>query len=128
MAKSKILIIDDEEDFLTITGARIEGWGYQAVLAHSGREGLEKLKADPPQIVLLDYLMPGMDGIDTLKKIREIDKKIPVIIFTAYPDMRVMNETDGMGVVAFIDKLGVVLDMETALKSAIKLAEKVLKG
>jgi CheY-like chemotaxis protein len=124
MAKKKVLFIDDETGFLAITSMKIESWGYDVIQAQNGHDGVEKLGSEKPDIVLLDYLMPDMDGVDTLKKIREIDKDVPVIMFTAYPDMRVVKDTEALGVSAFVDKLGVLLDTETALKTALKMATK----
>jgi CheY-like chemotaxis protein len=128
MPKMKILFIDDETDFLAITSVKLEGWGYEVIQSPAGQDGVEKLKTSKPDIVLLDYLMRDMDGVDTLKKIREINKDIPVIMFTAYPDMRVVKDTDSLGVSSFVDKLGILLDTDTALKAALKMAEREAKS
>jgi len=83
-----ILLVDDEPDFRETMGAIIEGWGYDLIEASNGKEAVDAIMGKNPDIVVLDYMMPGMNGVLTLKKIREINGKIPVIMFTAHPDIR----------------------------------------
>ena len=80
MPKIKILIVDDEPDILFLIGERIKLWGYGLLKAPDGKSALKALEEKKPDIVILDYLMPGMDGVRTFREIRKIDKKIPVII------------------------------------------------
>ena len=127
MARLKILLVDDETDFRKTMGAIIEGWGYDLIEAPNGKEAIDALKKEKPAIIILDYLMPGMDGIVTLKEIRGIDKKIPVIMFTAHPDIKVIEGSGNLGVSAFIPKLSVHSDTQFALKTAIDMVEKKLK-
>lgn len=124
MAKIKILLVDDEPDFLTLMGLRIESWGYGLIRVSGGREALKALQTKGPDVVVLDYLMPEMDGVETLKKIRKINKNIPVIMFTAHPEMKVISGTEHLGVSAFIPKLSGFQDTESLLRSAIHLADK----
>lgn len=84
MAKRKILVVDDEIDFLEMIKLRLEANNYTVITAMDGNEALEKFKKEKPVAVLLDVLMPGMDGIDVLKQIRKDDAKIPVFIITAF--------------------------------------------
>ena len=90
MADKLILVVDDERDFLKIISSRIESWGYKVISVSSGSDAITLIKDKKPDIVILDYMMPEMDGIATLKKIRHIDKKLPVIMFTAYPNETTM--------------------------------------
>ena len=127
MNSKKLLIIDDEPDFLKVMASRIETWGYEVIQASSGKEGLELLKSETPGIIVLDYMMPEMNGIVTLKKIREIDRKIPVIMFTAHPNEKAIKGTEKLGVSAFIPKFSVYTDVQQALKGALAIAEKSKK-
>jgi len=120
MAKKKILLVDDEADFSEIIGARIEEWGYTLTKALDGAGALEALKSDKPDIIILDYMMPNMDGIATLKEIRKIDKDIPVIMFTAYPE-KPIKSIAGLGISAFIPKLSTYSDVQASLKTAIDM-------
>ena len=83
-----ILAIDDEEHILELLQYNLQQDGYQVVKASSGEEGLELLKLNQVDLILLDWMLPGMDGIEVLKKIRN-DKKyenLPVIFLTAKGD------------------------------------------
>lgn len=124
MSKRKILLIDDEVDFLEIMAQRIEAWGYEVIGAQSGSEGIEAVENDKPNIVILDYMLPDMDGIAVLKKIRKINKKIPVIMLTAHPDIKSMKASDELKVSAYIPKLSIYSDVQTTLKTAIDMIEK----
>lgn len=84
MARKKILVVDDDRDFLTTIENRLESNDYKVILASNGIAALEKLKKDKPDAVLLDILMPHMDGLEVLKKIREEHKDLPVFIVSAY--------------------------------------------
>jgi CheY-like chemotaxis protein len=84
MAKRKILVVDDEIDFLEMIRLRLEANNYSVITAMDGNEAIEKFKTENPAAVLLDILMPGMDGLDVLKKIRQTNSKIPVFIITAF--------------------------------------------
>lgn len=66
--------------------------------------------------------MADMDGIATLKKIRKINKKIPVVMFTAYPNERSIQESEKLGISAYVPKLNVYSDAQDSLKSALILA------
>jgi len=68
--------------------------------------------------------MPGMDGIETLREIRKLNKEIPVIMFTAFPDKTSIEGTEALGVSAYIPKLSMFPTGESALKTALKMSEK----
>ena len=73
----KLLLVDDEMDFLKIMEARIKSWGYDVIKAANGSEALKSVEKDCPDAVVLDYMLPDMDGIDVLKKIRKKSAEIP---------------------------------------------------
>lgn len=81
----KILIIDDEPQILLISAVRLKANGYAVMTALSGKEGLEKARAELPDLVLLDYIMPEMDGAEVLAQFKKDPamKHIPVVMFTA---------------------------------------------
>jgi len=65
----KILLIDDNKDFLEIFGSKLENAGYKVVRALGGKEGVEKAKKNPPDLILLDLEMPEENGIEVLSRI-----------------------------------------------------------
>lgn len=81
----KILLVDDEPDILEIVGYNLENEGYQIFTASNGVEAVDKASEIKPHLILLDVMMPEMDGIEACEKIREIDELSEVIIafFTA---------------------------------------------
>jgi len=85
MTKQKILVADDEEDFLKMMSIRLKSRGYEYDLARNGVEVLEYCKKEKPDLIVLDVMMPKMDGLKALRKLKEDDnlKDIPVIILTA---------------------------------------------
>jgi two-component system response regulator (stage 0 sporulation protein F) len=83
-----IMIVDDEESVRFLYREELEDEGYRVITAEDGEEALRKVKTDRPDLITLDIRMPGMDGIEVLHRIREMDKEIPVIMSTAYGEYR----------------------------------------
>jgi DNA-binding response OmpR family regulator len=102
----KILVIDDEKDFRSLMSMWLISEGYSVITAENGETGILSLKENKPHIVFLDLNMPVLNGIETLKKIRSFNKKIPVIIISAYADYeRTKAATDlGSSGIFFKDK------------------------
>jgi len=88
MESRKILVVDDELSIRILYREELEEDGYTVITASDGDEALRKIKSDKPDLVTLDIRMPGMDGIEVLHRIREMDKEIPVIMSTAYGEYR----------------------------------------
>ncbi|MCK4419101.1 sigma-54-dependent Fis family transcriptional regulator [Candidatus Aerophobetes bacterium] len=84
MPKGKILVVDDEAKMRRVLQIILQKEGYEAVTAKDGREALQKAEKENFDLVLTDMKMPGLSGIDLLKRIRESDEEIPVIMVTAY--------------------------------------------
>ncbi|MCX8045027.1 MAG: response regulator [Desulfobacterota bacterium] len=80
----KLLFADDEESIRLLYKEEFEEQGYEVVLAADGREALEKFTAHRPDLLVIDIKMPGMDGFEVLKKVREQSPHVPVILCTAY--------------------------------------------
>lgn len=85
MAKKKVLIVDDSPTVVAMTRSMLEESGYEAISASSGPEALESIKAQKPDLILLDVMLPGMDGYQVcrLVKFDESSKNIPVIMLTS---------------------------------------------
>jgi len=79
-----ILVADDEKHICELYKSELEDDGYLVSMAHSGKEVLEQVEQNPPDVIVLDIQMPGMDGIETLETLLGQDKGIPVILNTAY--------------------------------------------
>ena len=98
MDKKKILIIDDEPNFLEVLKARLEMEDYEVIATLSGAEGLLKAKEEQPDLILLDVVMPEMDGYTVLKHLRadRKTKAIPVIAVTARPGVKELFAIEGV--------------------------------
>jgi len=85
--KAKILIVDDDPDILTAIGAVLEARDYEVVTAPDGEEGLVKLRKDKPDLMILDLLMPKMDGFAVCKELKDPRRakysNIPILILTS---------------------------------------------
>jgi DNA-binding response OmpR family regulator len=117
----KVLIVDDETDFVEVLTERVKAWGYDVYSASNGKEALALMKTDKPDIVVLDYLMPEMNGLETLREIRKIDKKLPIIMLTVIQDMVAIKGIEKYDVSAFIPKLSAYSDTQASLKAALDL-------
>ena len=79
----KILIIEDEEDLVKGLELNLVDEGYAVDYALNGKEGLEKALAEPPDLILLDIMMPGMDGLEVCRRLRENKMNVPILMLTA---------------------------------------------
>ncbi len=86
--KKRILVVDDEESIHLLYREEFEEEGYEVVSAMSGEEALQLFKEDPPDLVVLDINMPGMDGIEVLRQMKQMQPDIPVILSSAYPEYK----------------------------------------
>jgi two-component system response regulator VicR len=78
----KIMVVDDEPDTVDLIKLVLETEGFEVISAYSGRECLEKLRVEKPAAVLLDIMMPEMDGWEVFHKIKQKYKDLPVAILT----------------------------------------------
>lgn len=124
MEKRKILVVDDEIDFLQLLKARLEANNYNVVTAGNGKEALEKFKKEKPDALMLDIMMPGIDGLTVLKTIRKEDEKIPIFIITAFSNeerFRVANQFNASGFIMKTSELQAEIDNIT---TSIEISEK----
>ena len=78
----RVLLVDDEAEFVSALAERLNLRGFEAETATSGVEALRKIDASPPDVVLLDVLMPGMSGVEVLKQIKHDHPRVQVILLT----------------------------------------------
>ncbi len=84
----KILVVDDEENIRFLYKEELEEEGFVVEMAGNGEEALEKLSAFRPDLVTLDLKMPGIGGIEALKRIRERDRNLPIVLCSAYGEYK----------------------------------------
>jgi DNA-binding response OmpR family regulator len=124
MAKKKILVVDDEQDFLRIIRMRLEAEGYVVIVAYNGKEALKKVSESKPDAVLLDIMMPGIDGLQVLRKIRQKDKKLPVFIITAFSNEERFKLASKLNASGFMVKTGDLKEELSNIRSVLSVADK----
>lgn len=105
-AKKTILVVDDEQDLLDLIEYNLKQEGYQVLRAENGEDGITLAREERPNLVLLDIMMPEMDGIEVCRRMRE-DKElklIPIIFLTARSDEKTEIEGLDMGADDYITK------------------------
>jgi len=105
-AKSRILIVDDDPHAVEILTRMLSRQGYECVTANSGSAALEKLKLQPVDVVLLDVMMPEMDGLQVCEQLAKDDglRQIPVILLTAKDDLETRARGMALGVSEYLTK------------------------
>jgi len=88
MEKKRILLVDDEEGIQLLYREEFEDEGFEVISAYNGAEALEKFNQEPPDLVILDINMPGMNGIEVLRRMKEMNPNLPVILSSAYQEYK----------------------------------------
>jgi CheY-like chemotaxis protein len=81
---ARILIVDDDDNQRLLYRELFEDEGYEVAEAGDGRQALACIQRDPPDAVILDINMPGMDGLETLARIHDLNRRLPVVLHSAY--------------------------------------------
>ena len=112
MATHKILIVEYDEFLRSLTAKRLEIEGYALAIAADGESAVATAQTEQPSLILLDLLLPIMNGFDALAKIREIDslKSVPVIVFSNLGQKEDIERAKGLGANDFLIKANFTLD------------------
>jgi len=116
----KILVVDDEQSVCEMLKKFLTMKGYEAIIAYSGKEAITAVKDKKPDAVLLDIIMPSMNGMQTLKKIREISATLPVIMVTAVRDAQIGRKYLESGASDYITKPFSLDYLDKTLKSKLQ--------
>jgi CheY-like chemotaxis protein len=122
MSKEKrILLVDDEPDFIQLMKFWLESKGYSVITAGDGENAVDLAKKEELDIILIDLRMPKMDGVEAIKKIREFDKNIPIIVISAYVDDPKAAEAMGYGISGIFCKHKDFQEGLSLLESALRV-------
>jgi DNA-binding NtrC family response regulator len=102
--KADVLLVDDEEKFLKVLSQRMEGRGLKVETSTTGEEALKKVKGKEFDAIVLDLAMPGMSGIETLKRIRSENPDVQIIMLTGHGSVEKGVEAIKAGAVDFLEK------------------------
>ena len=126
MSDIKVLIVDDEPDYSETMEFWLMAKGYDVSAVASGSDAMAYLANEPlPDIVFLDILMPGMDGIETLKEIRKVHPKLPVIMVTAYASDERKEAAKKLGANGFFAKADDLSLAATLIKNVMERLENI---
>ncbi len=100
----RVLIVDDEEELASIIAERLQFRGMDAQTALEGKKALKLVEESPPHIVVLDLMMPGLGGLEILKRIKTINKNLPVILLSGYGSKELAKEGMNLGAIDYVMK------------------------
>ncbi len=120
-----ILVIDDRPDNVYYLQSRLQQENFLVITAFNGQEGIEKAKSQKPDLILLDIMMPGMDGYEVCKALTKDDetKDIPIILVTAKVDSKDVEEGLKVGAFDYIKKPFDKIELVARINSALRFAE-----
>ena len=117
----KILIVDDQFGIRILLNEVLHKAGYETYQAANGIQALEIVNTDSPDLVLLDMKIPGMDGIEILKRMKVINPDIRVIIMTAYGELDMIQEAKDLGAITHFAKPFDIDDIRNAVREYLPI-------
>jgi CheY-like chemotaxis protein len=102
--RGTVLVVDDDQSIRDILTDFLGDLGFTVLEAPGGLEALGRIERDPPDVVLLDIRMPGMDGVETLRRIRHVNRAVPVLMITGNDDADTARETLRLGAFDCVSK------------------------
>jgi len=120
MCNLKVCLVDDEKEFVATLGERLELRGFKIRIATDGEEALQMIEDDPPQVVVLDVLMPGLGGLEVLKKIKSSKPEIAVILLTGQGSTKEGIEGMKLGAFDYLIKPLKIDDLIAKMQEAVQ--------
>lgn len=114
----KVLLVDDEEDFLEIMSERMEARGMEVTTCASAMEAVKMIKSKTFDAIILDFMMPGMDGFQALKEIKAKHPESQIILLTGHATVEKGVEAMKMGATDFLEKPADIEALEKKIKEA----------
>jgi len=123
--KVRILLVDDEPDYVEPVAYWLNSQGHQVTTVENGVKALESLQQHEYDVVFLDVNMPQMNGIETLRRLRETNKTLPVIMVTAaYQDEFKFTEAKALGIAGYFPKGSPLTQLSHVLEVALRMLRK----
>ncbi|MGE7114546.1 response regulator transcription factor [Lysinibacillus sp. NPDC047702] len=121
---NRILIIEDEENIARVLQLELQFEGYEAVMAHTGTDGLLKYREQQWDLILLDIMLPEMSGMDVLKRIRATESQTPVIMLTAKNEVEDKVKGLDLGANDYVTKPFEIEELLARIRSALRFSQK----
>jgi len=119
MEPARILVVDDEPDIRDILEKSLSLSGYSVTSAADGAKALELCASFNPHVILLDVMMPDASGVETLQKIRALDRDVKVVMVSGMHDLTVAREAISLGAVDYITKPFDLRDLDSYIKTLL---------
>ncbi len=132
MSKTRILLVDDNKEFVRLLSQRIRARGIDVETAYSGLEALEKVEHSRFDAILLDIVMPGLDGIATLRRLRKVNPGLQVILLTGHATIKKSVTAMKLGAMDFLEKPTDLQELmlkieEASTKAALEVEKRIEK-
>jgi DNA-binding NtrC family response regulator len=116
--KVKVLLVDDEPDFLEVMAERMEARGMTVVSVTTADEAMQRITVESFDAVVMDFMMPGVDGFDTLRKLKEDRPELQVILLSGYATIEKSVEAIKLGALDFMEKPADIDKLTAKIKAA----------
>lgn len=116
-----VLLVDDESDFTDPIAFWLKSKGYTVSVTTNGEDAIKIIKEQSPHIVFLDINLPGMDGLEILKRVREFNKDLPIIMVTAYTDEEKFAKAQELKTSGFFSKDKSLEDLQKTIQISLRI-------
>jgi len=120
--KKKILVVEDEESLRLLYEEELKAEGYEVLTAGNGREAIELLETGKPDLIILDIVMPVMDGMEALGRIVGKERKIPIILNTSYAGYQ--QDFMSWAADAYVTKSADLNELKKKIRELLEISEK----
>ena len=120
MKKIKLLLVDDEENFVSALAERLQLRDFRPKVALNGEEGLDALEKETPDVIVLDLRMPGIDGMEVLRRVKKSHPQVQVIILTGHGTEQDREEASRIGAYEYHRKPVDIDDLVFSIKNAYR--------
>ena len=117
MVRARVLLVEDDEGVRRFIAESLEMLGYSVVCAAHGREGLDRLAEETPEVMIIDYAMPGLNGVEVAEAARLSVPGLPIILATGYADMEAVHKL--FDPAHILKKPFQINDLDTAVRHAL---------
>jgi len=119
VGRPRVLVVEDDPDLLVILRVNLSGAGLEPILASDGRTAIDRIQAERPDAVLLDVMLPGIDGWQVLEELHRLGNPVPTVVCSAKRNPEDMSRARELGAVAYLVK---PFDIERLVDAVVEAA------